>query len=495
VITFNAGASGPVAPGLDVDRDVPALVLKIGQYPVHSGGLAVIRTLGRLGVPVYAITEPHLTPASVSRYCTGRFVWHATGRERPEDLIADLVAVGRRIGRKSVVIPVDDEAAVLVAEYAAELSDYFLLPQVAPHLPARLASKTGLFGLCREHGIPAPASVTPASLAEVAAFAATATFPVVVKNADPWERRRNPVVPGTTVLREPDELLRLVAASTDRLSTDGLSAVDRAPGIIVQEYLPPEHSRDWIVHLYCDEDSSCPVLFTGMKVRSWPPQAGVTARAYSMPNPELAALAERFCAELGFRGIADLDWRLDLRDGRYKLVDFNPRVGNQFRLFENQAAVDVVRALHLDLTGRPVPRAEQVERKRIIVEHVDVPAHFAYRRLGAGSAQPGPAEPTSTELAWLAGDDPLPVIAMAGHVVVAALAELRRRLRARLAAARRRGWDSRAGPTSGRREAPERQPERQPERHPERQPERRPERANGGVDADADISCAAGRPE
>jgi hypothetical protein len=36
--------SGPV-----LDRSVPALVLKVGQYPIHSGGLGVIRTLGRLG--------------------------------------------------------------------------------------------------------------------------------------------------------------------------------------------------------------------------------------------------------------------------------------------------------------------------------------------------------------------------------------------------------------------------------------------------------------
>ena len=56
----------------DFNRDVPALVLKIGQYPVQSGPVAVMRTLGRLGVPVYAMTEPGITPAAASRYCAGR---------------------------------------------------------------------------------------------------------------------------------------------------------------------------------------------------------------------------------------------------------------------------------------------------------------------------------------------------------------------------------------------------------------------------------------
>jgi hypothetical protein len=46
---------------------VPALIFKIGQYPVFAGSLGAMRTLGRVGVPVYAITEPGLTPAGASR--------------------------------------------------------------------------------------------------------------------------------------------------------------------------------------------------------------------------------------------------------------------------------------------------------------------------------------------------------------------------------------------------------------------------------------------
>ena len=68
----------------------------------------------------------------------------------------------------------------------------------------------------------------------------------------------------------------------------------------------------------------------------------------------------------------DLDYRLDLRDGQYKLLDFNPRVGAQFRLFEDDAGMDVVRALHLDLTGRPVPRGRPIEGRAFMVETGDL---------------------------------------------------------------------------------------------------------------------------
>ncbi|MGI9006941.1 MAG: hypothetical protein ACR2FU_12240 [Streptosporangiaceae bacterium] len=414
-----------------LDRSVPALVLKIGQYPVHSGGVGVLRSLGRCGVPMYAVTEPGLPPAAVSRYCDTRFVSRATGREQPADLIPGLLEAGQRIGRRAVVVPLDDESAVLTAHYREQLSEHFLLPDVAPGLPARLASKTGLFELCREHHVPTPATATPASLEDLASFAAGVRFPVVVKNADPWQRRRHPVVPGTTVVNSAAALIELAAQAGDPLN------------LVVQEYLPGDQAQDWISHLYCDAQSQSLMVLTARKVRSWPPHAGLTAAAYAVYNPEIAALAERFCKEIGYSGIGDLDWRHDLRDGQYKLVDFNPRPGNQFRLFENMAGVDVVRALHLDLTGREVPLAGEREGKRIVVEHIDLPARLAYwrhdRRVRASGQvdrertdMPGYAG-AATEFAWLAADDPLPFLVMIPHALRMAARAVAARIGGRLA--------------------------------------------------------------
>jgi D-aspartate ligase len=418
--------------GLDVDTGVPALVFKVGSYPLHVGGVGAIRSLGRLGVPVYAITEPGRTPAAASRYCAGRFVWRSTVHEHEDALISDLQEVGDRIGRRSVIVATDDEAAVLVAEHAAELSERFLLPQVAPGLPARLASKTDLVALCKEHDVAAPASAAPASLDEVDAFIATAIFPVVIKNAEPWERRRRPVVPYTMLVYSPEELLAIV----------GRMFSGRPPGLLLQEYIPAERSQDWMTDLYCNVGFSSPVVLTGLKLRSWPPHAGATACGYAIVNPEVVALTERFTKEVGFSGIADLDWRLDLRDGQYKLVDFNPRLGSRFRLTETESGIDVLRAMHLDLTGRDVPRSPQLEGKRLVLEHVDIPARLSYRmvtrraeqaavsRLTREISDRDPPVPTSTEFAWLAADDPGPFVAMLRYAASAGLTELRRQVRA-----------------------------------------------------------------
>jgi predicted ATP-grasp superfamily ATP-dependent carboligase len=51
----------------------------------------------------------------------------------------------------------------------------------------------------------------------------------------------------------------------------------------------------------------------------------------------------------------DLGYRYDARDGQYKILDVNPRIGSTFRLFVGRDGLDVVRSLYLDLTGQTVP--------------------------------------------------------------------------------------------------------------------------------------------
>ncbi|WP_432992279.1 hypothetical protein [Dactylosporangium sp. CA-233914] len=412
-----------------LDTSVPALLVKIGRYPVHAGALGVVRSLGRLGVPVYVITEDRLTPVALSRYVAGRFVWsgsewHDTGR-----LVENLCAIGRSLGRPVVAVATDDEAAVLLAEHAATLGEHFLLPRVAPSLPRRLASKRGLFELCTAHDVPTPHTVFPTGREDLLRLAGELTFPVVAKNVAPWTRLRAPAVPTTTIL------------SSRRALLDRFAGLDDLSGLLLQEYIPHEQAEDWFVHAYCDEGSSPALSFVGRKAYAWPPGRGCTADARAARNPALSDLTERFCKEIGYRGINDLDWRYDRRDGRLKLVDFNPRVGAQFRFGQTENGIDVVRALHLAMTGRAVPAGDQDYSRRLIVENLYVPARVLHRLARLPTA-PLPPDLRSHG-AWLeaSGTDPLPVPAMVlrfgGQAVASALRAAYRRVRRRLAGSAR----------------------------------------------------------
>ncbi|GAA2885125.1 hypothetical protein GCM10010517_48680 [Streptosporangium fragile] len=350
---------------------------------------------------MHVIAEGRFTAAALSRHRAGRIVWPTTGSEPVEHLVRGLREIASSLPGRPVAVATDDEAAILLAEHAGVLSEHLLLPPVPPGLPRLLASKHEMFRLCRRHGIPAPESRLVTSRDHVDEIAREFAFPVVVKNSEPWVRLAAPVVERSTVVDTPRELRELAAGWPD------------APYALVQEYLPRSESTDWIAHVCCDARGGIVAGFTGVKVRSWPPHVGVTTYAYSVRNPELAELTARLCGESGYSGIADLDWRLDHRDGRYKLLDFNPRVGAQFRLFETDAGIDVVRAHYLTLTGQAVPPGVQVEGRRIIVENLDIPARIAYR--GGGERRHRVPEGGGREFAWLTADDPLPGLVTAAR--------------------------------------------------------------------------------
>ncbi len=392
--------------GPQLDPDLPAVVLWVPQFPLQHSCLGVFRSLGRAGVPVYAVVaDPH-APVAKSRYLRGQILWQPHRGERYGSLLSRLIDFGRKQGRRSIIVCTSDEMAVFVARHRAALQDWFALPDVAPKLPAELADKHSLAKICQRNGTLIPPSVTVDTMAELNAVIDEIELPVMVKSTA--LRGQVQSVENSTLVKTREDLRELAAQWSEPFQ------------VLLQEYLPDEHCEDWFTHGYCSATGYAEVVFTGRKVRTWPVHGGATAAAYTAADPELAMLARLFCARVGYRGIFDMDWRLDNRSGRYYLLDFNPRVGAQFRMFEDDAGIDVVRALHLDMSDRPIPVGSQISGERFVVEPWDMASIVSTRRhpldgLGGASRPRG---------AWLAFDDMAPVRA-------AALAQLRQSLAAR----------------------------------------------------------------
>ena len=89
-------------------------------------------------------------------------------------------------------------------------------------------------------------------------------------------------------------------------------------------------------------------------MRQFPIHIGAASLGECKWNEDVADITINFMKKIGYRGILDIGYRLDPRDGRYKVLDVNPRVGQSFRLFLAKNGMDVVRTLYLDLTGQEI---------------------------------------------------------------------------------------------------------------------------------------------
>jgi D-aspartate ligase len=404
------------------DRDgvVPALVLSDSLLVLHHGGVGIIRSLGRMQVPVYTVVKDRFTPAAVSRYVAGTFISKACGLDPPK-LLAGMATIGERLKRPTVVIATDDVSAIFLAEHASALQERFLLPAQPASLPRTLANKWELHRLCKRIGVPCPETVFPRSRAEVDEFVESAGFPIVVKAAESWLLPRG-------------EYTTVIACNRDQLyAIYRVGQSGREPNLLIQEYIPPACGEDWFYHGYRNTRSNCSIGFTGRKLRSYPAHAGPTTLGKAVVNHVLIRQTEALLEAISYSGIMDLDYRFDKRDGQYKLVDFNPRIGSQFRIFEDHAGVDVARALYLDLTGNGVRQSRPVEGRTFIVEFNDAAASLSYFRQGGLSVHEWrDSFKGKRELAWFCRDDPVPFLMMCIRIVLRVMGRSVRRCQGRL---------------------------------------------------------------
>ncbi|WP_406330136.1 ATP-grasp domain-containing protein [Streptomyces sp. NBC_00203] len=365
------------------DTRIPAVLLRIDQNPFHHGTLGAVRSLGRAGVEVHVVADSAKSPLHTSRYVRQMHLPPLPGAS-PNDILVVLRRVADLIARPAVLVPMDDASAIAVGRMRDELAPSYLLPTMPYTLPERVADKAELAALCASAGIPHPVTLVPDSPARAADDARQLGLPLVAKWSRPW------LLPAGSGLRS-TVLVRSVQQARELY----LRTEEAGSRLLLQAYLPPGPDRDWFFHGYADHSGAVRAGGPGRKQLAWPRGAGLTAVGCWTPNPQVQALAERLTGELGYRGIFDLDFRRCGATGRYHLLDFNPRPGAQFRLFADSAGLDVVRALHLDLTGRPLPDGAPLAGRTFVVEN--------YAPLAALRAAPG-----GRELAWYARDDRAP---------------------------------------------------------------------------------------
>ena len=171
------------------------------------------------------------------------------------------------------------------------------------------------------------------------------------------------------IVDRPDELVRLYGEMEDPAD----------PNLMLQEYIPGGDDAVWMFNGYFNNDSDCLVGLTGRKLRQTPVYTGSTSLGICLQNDAVDQTTRRWMKELGYRGVLDIGYRFDARDGRYKVLDVNPRIGGTFRLFVGHNGMDVARALYLDMTGQHVPVSRLVEGRKWMDER-DLDSCLQYRR-------------------------------------------------------------------------------------------------------------------
>jgi len=381
---------------MDNEKNTPVLILNC-----QIGALAIMRSLGSLGVTLYGVDDDKNAPAFASRYCRGKYV-KALDEQRPQEYLDFVIRIGKQLEKKAILIPTSDELSVFVAEYADKLSEYFLFPRNDLRLVKDLMSKEGMYELATRHGVPTAFTVFPRTLRDVQEYADGGAFPVMLKG-----------ILGNRLQARTGVKMMIVHTKEELVEAYKELEDPDQPNLMIQEYIPGGDDQIYIFNGYFNEQSECLAGFTGHKIRQFPVHVGCASLGICKWNQEVADITTAFMKTVGYKGILDIGYRLDPRNGKYKVLDINPRVGQAFRLFVAEDGMDVVRALYKDLTGQLVLKRPPREGRKWVIENYDIVSSLHYYQEGSlGIGDWLRSFKGVEEGAWFSWKDPMPFFLM-----------------------------------------------------------------------------------
>ena len=359
----------------------------------HIRGLGLVRSLGRRGIPVWTFTEDGDLMASASRYSRRSLRWPV----EPAAQLDGLIELATRHGLDGwALLSATDEGSALCARHHAELSRHYRVT-IPPWDVVRFAyDKRLTHQLATSIGLDCPRTFFPRDRDEVAQL--DCPFPAVLKPAFKKEVNRFT----HDKAWKADDRRTLVA-----LYDEACALVDPEV-VMIQELIPGGGEKQFSFAALCKE-GRCLASVTARRTRQYPVDFGHSSCFVETLDPQpFEEPARRLLAAMRYTGLAEVEFKYDEGDRRFKLLEVNPRAWTWHALCL-RAGVDFPYLLWQLAHGEAVPEIRGQAGIRWLRVSTDLAAAWTEVRRGRLSLTGYAASLRSPiVLSTFALDDPLP---------------------------------------------------------------------------------------
>lgn len=290
-----------------------------------------------------AVSSGPYSLALCSRFCHQRFVI-PDGRTSAEYWRDLLLGEPPSDIEGAVVLACNDDALEFIATHQPELEKRYVLEENVPELRRALLDKRRTLQLAGEVGVPAPRFWEASSLEDVERLAPEVQFPAMVKPVH--SHRFQPLFEGRKYLG---------ASSPEELLVATRAMVARGLAFLVCELVPGPDRLMSSYYTYIDARGEALFHFTKSVIRREPLNMGGACYHITEWLPETAALGERFFRGVGLRGLGNVEFKRDPRDGRLKLIESNARFTAAHELLV-RCGMDTAAIVYDHLVGKPPSR-------------------------------------------------------------------------------------------------------------------------------------------
>jgi D-aspartate ligase len=375
----------------------------------------VCRSLGRAGIPVLALGAAR-DPVRYSRYCS-RYIEVEDGEGMEREWLQRLLSKPT----PGVLMPVSDHGVELVARNREALVACGYLPfETGDGASLEMLDKSRSYEIATGAGVPTPRFAILRDPADVDGALDRLAFPCGIK---PLEghlfRERTGLNEKVIPVEDEEEFARLA----EGWLRDGL-------GLMATEIVAGPDDGIYALFTELDEHGEPSFTFTNRKLRQDPPHFGVGCYVKHEESPEVVELGLRFLRAAGLRGVAHVEFKRDPRDGRFKLIECNPRFNLSIELLI-ASGLDLPLFLYRRLRGEATPQLA-VRRSELHLWHPvpDLRSLRVQRRAGELTVARWIRSLLHRQrFTLLAADDPRPSFAVNAQTLAGFAARRARRLR------------------------------------------------------------------
>ena len=330
-----------------IDTTTPVLILG-GK----ENALSLVRNLGREGITVRVSGDPSASWAMASRYCSDAF--RVPSDRKPADYWQELL-----LGPDSahlhghILIPCGDDSIDFLARNTDKLAQHYLLDDAAPEQRLNMLDKQRTLELAAKVGTAAPKFWNIDADTDLEAIRSQVEFPVMVKPLNTVDFYR--IFRRKLFIIEKDyaEVIEKVRLSQQH---------DQA--VMIVEMIPGPDSLLSSYYTYIDKDGKSLFHYTKRVLRRHPVNRGGATYHVAEWLPDTAAAGQHFFAGTGFRGLGNIEFKHDVRDGKLKIIEVNARfTAAQELLVHSGAPIDLI--LYCHLTGQKLPQFSSYKQSLI----------------------------------------------------------------------------------------------------------------------------------
>jgi D-aspartate ligase len=289
----------------DRDSDLPPAIVLGGDV----NALSIARSLARSGVTVYAVNES-TSPTRYSRYV--RWI-PMPGGPTPDDWGGFLLGSAASGLRGAVLLAASDAALEFVADHRLELATRFRLDISDPSAQLCMLDKLCTYRAAAAAGVPTPRFWAVASARDVAALGGELVYPLIVK-------------PRRSHVFEARFGRKFFVSESFQETVDAVTvALEAGTAVLLMELIPGPDDQLSSYYTYLDDGGQPLFEFTKRVIRRHPVNMGPATYHVTDAIPALRDPALALFRHVGLRGVANVEFKLDPRDGILRLIECNAR--------------------------------------------------------------------------------------------------------------------------------------------------------------------------